>query len=178
MKFILIFLLISLALFYGCREESHLYKYEVYPCKNQVFTSESTISRVHLGDSYMNSQLFYLTRDMFEDTKYLTKHPHSTKYKIKKTYTEGSQFKIIGYYAGVTYPCASRCSQGFLVKSLEDNKYAWIPNNALDTKECKLAVGNPYENNKHTFGISGYGLGKNKEHIFNTSGYKKRPYIE
>ena len=175
LKLLIIAILIIIVFFYVFQEESHLYKYEEYPCKDKIFTSEAKISRVHLGDSYMNSQLFYLSRDMLEDTTYLTQHPHQTQYKIKKTYYAGSKFKIVGYFAGVTYPCWSRCSQGFLVKALVDNKYAWIPNNTLNTEECKFTAGNPYDNN-HTFGINGYGLGKNKEHIFNTNSHDKIPY--
>jgi hypothetical protein len=151
-----------LSLLTGC-ESHHLYKYEEYPCKDKVFQHQSKVAWVHLGDSYMNGEFFYITRDTFEDYSNLVENPHHTKYRIKNVYPENSEFKIIGYYAGVTTPCWSRCGQAYLVESVKDNNIAWIANYALDSKECKLVEDNPFENKKNVFSINGYGLGNNQE---------------
>ncbi len=163
----------------GC-ESHHLYKYGEYPCKNKVFQHQSKLAWVHLGDSYMNDEFFYITRDTFEDYSNLVKNPHHTEYRIKKVYPKYSKFKIIGYYAGVTKPCWSRCGQAYLVESIKDNNIAWISNYALDSKECKLVEGNPFRNNKQVFSVDGYGLGKNQEKSVDIgffSGKSKKPFI-
>ena len=160
--FYIILSAILLNLLTGC-ESHYLYKYEEYPCKDKVFQHQSKVAWVHLGDSYMNGEFFYITRDTFEDYSNLVKNPHHTKYKIKKVYPENSEFKIIGYYAGVTTPCWSRCGQAYLVESVVDNNIAWIANYALDSQECKLVEDNPFRNKKNVFSVNGYGLGNNQE---------------
>ena len=182
MKFTLYIILSAtlLSLLTGC-ESHHLYKYGEYPCKNRVFQHQSKTAWVHLGDSYMNGEFFYITRDTFEDYSNLVENPHHTKYRIKKVYPKDSKFKIIGYYAGVTQPCWSRCGQAYLVESVKDNNIAWIANYALDSKECKLVEGNPFRDNKHGFSINGYSLGNNKEESVDIGFFSfksKKPFIE
>ena len=176
----IIFSITLLSLLTGC-ESKHLYEYEEYPCKDKVFQHQSKVALVRVGDSYMNDNFFYVTRNTFEDYSNLIKNPHHTIYMIKKIYQKSSKFKVIGYYAGVTNPCWSRCGQAYLVKSLEDGNIAWINNYAFDSKECKLVEGNPFRNNKHGFSVNGYGLGKNQEKTIDIgffSGKSKKPFIE
>jgi hypothetical protein len=172
--FILSIALVSLLT--GC-EEHHLYKYEEYPCKDKVFELQSKAAWVHLGDSYMNGEFFYISRDTLEDYENLVENPHQTAFRIKKIYPANSKFKVLGYYAGVTTPCWSRCGQAFLVQSVEDGNIAWIANYAFDSKECNLVEGNPFENSKNVFGISGYGLGKNQEKAVDIDDLEKKPFV-
>lgn len=174
--FIVFSILIMITLLTRC-EKHYLYQYEEYPCKDKVFEHKSKVAWLHLGDSYINDEFFYITKDSFEDYTNLEKNPHQTFYRIKKIYPANSKFKVLGYYAGVTTPCWERCGQAYLIQSAKDGNIAWISNYAFDSKECKLIEGNPFENGKNIFSISGYGLGKNQEKTVDIDKLDKKPLI-
>ena len=123
------------------KELSHtptLQKYKNFKCKNSIIDSNDSVIMLKHGSSYMNEDYFYITRNTIHFQKDYEENPPQTQYKLIKSYVPpDNKFKVIGKYGS-----------NYLLKSLSDNKLAWVWTMYFDIKQCTINENQNYDDVK------------------------------
>jgi hypothetical protein len=117
---------------YLFKDNSKLYSYDNYPCKNELISSDRNIIQlVYAGTSMKGFEIF--TKYNLEDEKYYNIIKNRTSHIYKKTYPIGSKWKVLGLYEHTRYNL-----NYFLLSSIDDKEKAWVYTNNFNYKECKI----------------------------------------
>ena len=124
--------LIPISYLYLFKDNSKLYSYANYPCKNEIVTSDRNIVMIEYAGTSMN--LFdKITKYNLEDEKHYNVIKKTTGHTYIKTYPVGSKWKVLGLYVHTRYNL-----NYFLLSSLNDNEKAWVYTDNFNYKQCKI----------------------------------------
>ena len=132
---VVIFLFLSPIIYiYFIKDNSKLYSYDDFPCKNELVSSDRNIIELEYAGTSMES-FEKFSKYNLEDENYYNIIKNTMSHVYKKTYPAGSKWKVLGLYEHTKYHL-----NYFLLSSVEDEEKAWVYTENLNYKECNIEV--------------------------------------
>ena len=150
----ILFLLLSIPYYlFFIKDNSKLYQYDSFPCKDQIFSSDYNLTALtYKGISKYDFGL--ITPYTIEDNYYYDLVKDNVGHTFKKGYNIGSKWTVKGLYHHTRNNISF-----FLLESIEDNIKVWLYLDHFNYKECKLDF---YYDENHGVKFDIYDISKNK----------------
>ena len=125
-------LLFPVVYIYIIRDNTKLYSYKNFPCKDTVVISRNKVMLIDKMGTSMDKFDFF-TRYSLEDEYYYELIKKNMGHTHIKTYPESSKWKVLGLYEHTRYHL-----NYFLILSLKDGQKGWLYTESFNYKQCSI----------------------------------------